>query len=80
MTQKNHEGLILETRFLSEKPKEGMVIAMGEGKTLDTGEKSKFSVNLNDRVLFTSYAGTDVKYDGEDYLIMREDDILAIIG
>lgn len=73
-------GGILLPESAKEKPKEGIVIAMGEGKTLDSGEKSTFSVSLGDRVLFTSYAGTDVKYDGEDYLIMREDDILAIIG
>ena len=73
-------GGILLPESAKEKPKEGIVIAMGEGKTLDNGEKSKFSVNLNDRVLFTSYAGTDVKIDGEEHLILREDDILAIIG
>ena len=53
---------------------------MGEGKTLDSGDKTTFSVNTGDRVLFTSYAGTDVKYEGEEYIIMREDDILAIVG
>ena len=55
-------------------------MAVGEGKTLDNGEKSTFSVSKGDRVLFTSYAGTDVKYDGAEYIIMREDDILAIVG
>ena len=51
-----------------------------DGKTLDSGDKSSFSVSKGDRVLFTSYAGTDVKHDGNEYIIMREDDILAIIG
>ena len=73
-------GGILLPESAKEKPKEGIIIAMGEGKTLDSGDKTTFSVNTGDRVLFTSYAGTDIKYDGEDYLIMREDDILAIIG
>ena len=73
-------GGILLPESAKEKPKEGIVIATGEGKTLDNGEKSTFSVAKGDRVLFTSYAGTDVKYDGEEYIIMREDDILAIVG
>ena len=54
--------------------------ATGDGKTLDNGDKSTFCVSKGDRVLFTSYAGTDVKHDGAEYIIMREDDILAIIG
>jgi chaperonin GroES len=61
-------------------PKEGIVIAIGDGKTLDSGEKTKFAVGKGDRVLFTSYAGTEVKHDGETYIVMREDDILAIVG
>ena len=73
-------GGILLPESAKEKPKEGIVISTGEGKTLDNGEKSTFSVAKGDRVLFTSYAGTDVKYDGEEYIIMREDDILAIVG
>ena len=63
-----------------EKPKEGKIISLGEGKLLDNGDRSTFNVKNGDRVLFTSYAGTEVKYDGEEYLIMREDDILAILG
>jgi chaperonin GroES len=55
------------------------VIALGNGKVLDTGERSEFSVKVGDRVLFTAYGGTDVKYDGDEYLIMREDDILGVI-
>ena len=73
-------GGILLPESAKEKPKEGIIIATGEGKTLDSGDKSTFSVSKGDRVLFTSYAGTDVKYDGEEYIIMREDDILAIVG
>ena len=73
-------GGILLPESAKEKPKEGIVIAIGEGKTLDNGEKSTFSVKKGDRVLFTSYAGTEVKFEGDEYLIMREDDILGVIG
>ena len=73
-------GGILLPESAKEKPKEGIVISIGDGKTLEDGTKSTFSVKVGDRVLFTSYAGTDVKYEGEEYLIMREDDLLAIVG
>jgi len=73
-------GGILLPESAKEKPKEGKIISLGEGKLLDNGERSTFNVKGGDRVLFTSYAGTEVKYDGEEYLIMREDDILAILG
>jgi chaperonin GroES len=72
-------GGILLPDSAKEKPKEGKVISLGEGKTLDNGEKSKFSVKKGDRVLFTSYAGTEVKVGGSEYLIMREEDILGVI-
>ena len=62
-----------------EKPKEGKVVAVGEGKQLESGDRAEFQVKAGDRVLFTSYAGTDVKVDGEEYLLMSEDDILAVI-
>ena len=73
-------GGILLPESAKEKPKEGIIIALGDGKLLENGERSSFTFKKGDRVLFTSYAGTDVKVDGEDYMIMREDDILAIIG
>ena len=73
-------GGILLPESAKEKPKEGKVISVGEGRTLDNGEKSTFSVKKGDRVVFSSYAGTEVKYEGVEYLIMREDDILCIIG
>lgn len=62
-----------------EKPKEGKVIALGDGKLLKNGERAKFQVKKGDRVLFTSYGGTEVKIDGEEYLLMSEEDILAVI-
>ncbi len=63
-----------------EKPKEGRVISLGSGKLLDSGERAPFTVKENDRVLFSSYAGTEVKVDGEELLIMSEDDVLAVVS
>ena len=63
-----------------EKPKRGTVQAVGDGKSLDNGEKAPFSVKTGDEVLFTSYAGTEVKIDGEELLIMSEDDVLAVVS
>lgn len=73
-------GGILLPESAKDKPKEGTIISIGEGRTLDNGEKSKFSVKVNDRILFSAYAGTEVKYGGEEFLIMREEDILGVIG
>lgn len=72
-------GGILLPESAKEKPKEGKVIAIGEGKLLDDGKRSTFSVKVGDRILFSSYAGTEIKHVGDEYLIMREDDILGII-
>ncbi len=62
-----------------EKPKEGKVIALGDGRILKSGQRAKFQIKKGDRVLFSSYGGTEVRIDGEDYLLMSEDDILAVI-
>ncbi|HVP10572.1 MAG TPA: co-chaperone GroES [Phycisphaerae bacterium] len=62
-----------------EKPKRGRVQAVGDGKLLDTGERSKMQVKKNDEVIFTSYAGTEIKIDGEEFLILDENDILAVV-
>lgn len=71
-------GIILPDAA-KEKPKRGVIKAIGDGKLLDTGERSTMQVKKNDEVLFTSYAGTEVKVDGDEYLIMDENDILAIL-
>jgi len=63
-----------------EKPKEGVIESIGDGKLLDGGDRGGFQVKPGDRVLFSSYAGTEVKVEGEELLVMGEDDILAIIG
>ena len=62
-----------------EKPKQGRVVSLGDGKLLDNGKRAAFQVREGDRVLFTSYAGSEVKIGSEEYLIMTEDDILAIV-
>ena len=72
-------GGILLPDSAKEKPKEGKVIAIGTGKVLDNGERSTFHVKVGDKILFTSYAGTEVKIGGGEYLIMREEDILGVI-
>lgn len=62
-----------------EKPKEGKIVALGDGKLLKNGERTKLQVKKGDKVLFASYGGTEVKIDGEEYLLMSEDEILAVI-
>ena len=62
-----------------EKPSQGEVIAVGDGKLADDGKRVPMAVKAGDRVLFNKYAGTDVKLDGVEHLVMREDDILAIV-
>lgn len=63
-----------------EKPQQGKVISVGPGKVLDSGERATLTVKEGDVVLFTSYAGTEIKHEGKDLLIMSESDIMAIVG
>jgi chaperonin GroES len=74
------KGGIVLPDTAQEKPKEGEVIAVGEGKLNDKGERVALAVKAGNKVIFTSYAGTEIKIEGEEYLIMREDDILGIIN
>jgi len=62
-----------------EKPKQGKVLSLGDGKLLDNGKRAAFQVKEGDKVLFTSYAGNEVTVDGDELLIMTEDDILAVL-
>ena len=64
----------------AEKPSEGEVLAVGSGKPLDNGQVRALEVKVGDRVLFGKYSGTEVKVDGEQYIVMREDDIMGILG
>ena len=72
-------GGILLPDTAKEKPRQGKIRALGEGKLLDNGKRASFQVKEGDRVLFTSYAGNEVNIDGEELLIMTEDDILAVV-
>jgi chaperonin GroES len=72
-------GGIIIPDSAKEKPAEGEIIAVGAGKRNDAGERIAMDVKVGDRVLFSKYGGTDVKLDGENYLIMREDDILGVL-
>jgi chaperonin GroES len=76
--EKTAGGIVLPDTA-KEKPKQGKVLSMGDGKLLDNGKRAAFQVKEGDRVLFTSYAGNEVTFDGDEYLIMTEDDILAVI-
>jgi len=77
--EKTAGGIVLPDTA-KEKPKQGKVIALGTGKTLESGKTMDFQVKKGDTDLFGSFAGTEVTVDGEEYLLMSEDDILAIIS
>ena len=64
----------------AEKPSEGEVLAVGNGKPLDNGQVRTLEVKVGDKVLFGKYSGTEVKIDGEQFIVMREEDILGILG
>ncbi len=72
-------GGIVLPESAKEKPKRGTVLSTGEGRLLDTGKRKSLQVKGGDKVLFTSYAGTEIKVDGEEMIIMDEGDILAIL-
>jgi chaperonin GroES len=73
------KGGIIIPDTAKEKPMEGKIVAVGSGKILDDGKKIPLDLKEGDRVLFGKYAGTEIKIDGEDHLIMREEDILGIL-
>jgi chaperonin GroES len=77
--EKTSPGGILIPDSATEKPIKGKVIAVGNGKLLESGELRPLDVKVGDKVLFGKYSGTEVKVDGDDLLVMREDDITAII-
>jgi len=74
------KGGIIIPDSAKEKPQEGEVIAVGNGKILDNGSNVALDVKVKDKILFGKYSGTDIKLDGEEYLILREDEVLAVIG
>ncbi|KIL50598.1 co-chaperone GroES [Jeotgalibacillus soli] len=77
--EKTSSGIVLPDSA-KEKPQEGKVIAVGTGRVLENGERVELEVSVDDRIIFSKYAGTEVKYQGNEYLILRESDILAILG
>ena len=77
--EKTSSGIVLPDSA-KEKPQEGKVIAAGTGRVLENGQRIDLEVKEGDRIIFSKYAGTEVKYEGNEYLILRESDILAIIG
>jgi len=77
--EKTKSGIVLPDTA-KEKPQMGQVLAVGAGKTLDNGEKVALEVKEGDHVLFAKYAGTEVKLDGEEYMVLKESDILAVVN
>ena len=77
--EKTKGGIIIPDTA-KEKPQEGEVIAVGNGKVLETGKVQALDVKAGDKILFSKYSGTEVNMDGEEYLIVREDDVLGVIS
>ena len=73
------KGGIIIPDTAKEKPQEGEIVAVGSGKLLENGKRAEFQVKKDDRVIFSSYAGTEVKVDGEEFLIVDESEILAVL-
>ncbi|MEM9445447.1 MAG: co-chaperone GroES [Verrucomicrobiota bacterium] len=78
--KESKQGGIIIPDTAKEKPQEGKIVALGTGKSDDKGEKIPFEVKKGDKVLYSKYGGTEVTIDGDKFLIMREDDILGVIG
>ena len=77
--EKTKGGIIIPDSA-KEKPQEGEVVAVGNGKVLDTGAKVTVEVKIGDKILFGKYSGTEVKLEGNEYIIMREDDVLGVLA
>jgi chaperonin GroES len=77
--EKTASGIVLPDSA-KEKPQEGKVVAVGTGRVTDNGERISLEVSEGNTIIFSKYAGTEVKYQGKEYLILRESDVLAIVG
>jgi chaperonin GroES len=77
--EKTASGIVLPDSA-KEKPQEGKVVAVGTGRVLESGERVALEVSVGDRIIFSKYGGTEVKFEGTEYLILRETDILAVVG
>jgi chaperonin GroES len=78
--QDEKHGHLIIPDTAKEKPQEGQIVAVGTGKVNDDGKNLPLAVKEGDRILFGKYSGSEVKLDGEEYLIMREEDVLGILG
>ncbi|GIO28118.1 MAG TPA: co-chaperone GroES [Ornithinibacillus sp.] len=76
--EKTASGIVLPDSA-KEKPQEGRIVAVGSGRVTESGERVQLEVSEGDRIIFSKFAGTEVKYDGKEYLILRESDILAVV-
>jgi chaperonin GroES len=76
---KTKSGIVLPDTVAKEKPQEGKVTAVGPGRVLENGTHAKMQVKMGDRVLFTKYSPTEVKIDGKEYFVIKEEDVMAII-
>ena len=77
--EKTASGIVLPDTA-KEKPQEGKVVAVGTGRVLDSGERVALEVAEGDSIIFSKYAGTEIKYDGKEFLILKEADVLAVIN
>lgn len=77
--EKTASGIVLPDTA-KEKPQEGEIVAIGSGRVLENGERVALEVKVGDKVIFSKYAGTEIKHEGQDYLILGERDILAIVN
>lgn len=78
--ERTSPGGIVIPDSAAEKPSKGEIVAVGKGKVLDNGQVRALDVKVGDKVLFGKYSGTEVKLDGADYVVMREDDVMAVLG
>jgi chaperonin GroES len=78
--EESRRGGIIIPDTAKEKPQEGKIVAVGKGKVTEDGKKTPLDVKAGDRILFGKYSGSEVKLDGEEYLIMKEEDVLGILG
>ena len=78
--QEQMRGSIIIPDSAKEKPQQAEVVAVGNGKLLEDGQRAKLDVNAGDRILFGKYSGADVRIDGQEYLILREDEILGVLA
>jgi chaperonin GroES len=78
--KESKSGSIIIPDSAKEKPQQANVVAVGDGKMLESGERVKIDVKAGDRILFGKYSGSEIKVDGEEYLILREDEILGVLA